>query len=227
MMEAVCITNNKKLFSNIKRHLKTAGIDCIGADSLEKLTAANKRSSLLVFIDTTKDHHKTINTLKKKSPVALYKVGLINKASIASKLMQNAGLEDVIHLPITKASIDLVLARKKTYDKLLKQITSLKKIARKNGNTDNSDIKKRKFIYGMPVKKIMEIKLAALIEHAVKNGNRSDLLEEIIHHVEKPLIATVLEKTGGNQLKAANILGLSRNTLRERIKRYNIKIKNT
>jgi two-component system nitrogen regulation response regulator GlnG len=35
--------------------------------------------------------------------------------------------------------------------------------------------------------------------------------------VERPLLKVVLEATGGNQLRAAAILGINRNTLRKKI----------
>lgn len=44
----------------------------------------------------------------------------------------------------------------------------------------------------------------------------------IIGGVEKPLLEIVLEKTEGNRTKAANILGINRNTLRKKIQDYNI-----
>lgn len=45
-----------------------------------------------------------------------------------------------------------------------------------------------------------------------------NLYEMIIRRVEEPLIETILEQTGGNLSKAAKILGLSRITLRKKIK---------
>ncbi|MDH5761680.1 MAG: Fis family transcriptional regulator [Nitrospinota bacterium] len=45
----------------------------------------------------------------------------------------------------------------------------------------------------------------------------------IIGGVEKPLLEIVLAETEGNQTKAANILGINRNTLRKKIQDYNIK----
>ena len=44
----------------------------------------------------------------------------------------------------------------------------------------------------------------------------------IVNAVESPLIRTVLEHTGGNQSRAAEILGITRTTLRNRIKRYQL-----
>lgn len=44
-----------------------------------------------------------------------------------------------------------------------------------------------------------------------------DVYEKILERVERPLFDLVLAKTGGNQLKAAEILGLHRNTLRKKL----------
>jgi len=46
--------------------------------------------------------------------------------------------------------------------------------------------------------------------------------EMLLNCVEKPLLEYVLEHTGGNQSKAAEILGLNRNTLRKKLKQHNI-----
>jgi two-component system nitrogen regulation response regulator GlnG len=50
----------------------------------------------------------------------------------------------------------------------------------------------------------------------------TDLHALIISQVEKPLIELTLEYTGGNQLKAAELLGINRNTLRKKITEFKI-----
>ncbi len=52
-----------------------------------------------------------------------------------------------------------------------------------------------------------------------------DLHEEVLKRVEKPLIELVLERTGGNQVRAARMLGIHRNTLQQKIKSLEIRVK--
>jgi len=53
----------------------------------------------------------------------------------------------------------------------------------------------------------------------------TDVYDRIIRLVEKPLIARMLAMTGGNQIKAAELLGLNRNTLRKKITELDIDVK--
>ena len=45
----------------------------------------------------------------------------------------------------------------------------------------------------------------------------------VVAEVEKPLLEAVLQRTGGNQLRAARILGINRNTLRKKLGQYGLK----
>ncbi len=52
----------------------------------------------------------------------------------------------------------------------------------------------------------------------------SELYLEVLHEVERPLILETLAVTRGNQLRAAHILGLNRNTLRKKIRELDIDV---
>ncbi len=74
-----------------------------------------------------------------------------------------------------------------------------------------------------------ELCLKEVVERVVRQyltdmgGTDPDNLHTlIVNAVEHPLIQTVLEHTGGNQSRAADILGITRTTLRNRIKRYQL-----
>jgi Fis family transcriptional regulator len=45
----------------------------------------------------------------------------------------------------------------------------------------------------------------------------------VITHVERALIASVMERAGGNQTQAADMLGMNRNTLRSKLSKYGIR----
>jgi two-component system nitrogen regulation response regulator GlnG len=50
------------------------------------------------------------------------------------------------------------------------------------------------------------------------------LYDRILEEVEAPLVNAVLAATRGNQIKAADLLGLNRNTLRKKIKDLDIRV---
>jgi two-component system nitrogen regulation response regulator GlnG len=77
-----------------------------------------------------------------------------------------------------------------------------------------------------------DLSLEALIEMKLRSslGNldkmeTGDLYSMILAEMERPLIRFVLEKTRGNQVKAADILGINRNTLRKKILDLGIEVK--
>jgi two-component system nitrogen regulation response regulator GlnG len=68
-----------------------------------------------------------------------------------------------------------------------------------------------------------------IIHHHLRNIVKSwshleegDLYQQVLEKVEKPLFELLMESVKGNQLKAARILGINRNTLRERLRKYGL-----
>jgi two-component system nitrogen regulation response regulator GlnG len=58
--------------------------------------------------------------------------------------------------------------------------------------------------------------LRAEIEKAIESGG-DDVYRHLLERVERPLIETALLRTDGNQIRAARLLGINRNTLRKKI----------
>ena len=50
----------------------------------------------------------------------------------------------------------------------------------------------------------------------------TDLHAMVLAEVEKPLLEATLQHSGFNQTKTAQILGISRSTLRKKLEQYNI-----
>ncbi len=53
-------------------------------------------------------------------------------------------------------------------------------------------------------------------------GIGGDLYDTVIGEVERPLLTKTLEFSKGNQKKAADVLGINRNTLRKKIQEFNL-----
>ena len=55
------------------------------------------------------------------------------------------------------------------------------------------------------------------------NGEKTtDVYDMVIAEVEKPLLEIVMRHVKSNQCKAAEILGINRNTLRKKLKTYKL-----
>ena len=70
----------------------------------------------------------------------------------------------------------------------------------------------------------VEEQLAAYFKAHGRELPAAGLYDRVIREVERPLIILTLQATRGNQIKAANVLGLNRNTLRKKIKTLDIPV---
>jgi two-component system nitrogen regulation response regulator GlnG len=71
------------------------------------------------------------------------------------------------------------------------------------------------------IREFLEGKLNGFLKKMTKVEN-SNLYGTIISEVEKALLNAVLKETSGNQVKAAKILGINRNTLNKKMKEYKL-----
>jgi two-component system nitrogen regulation response regulator GlnG len=69
-------------------------------------------------------------------------------------------------------------------------------------------------------------RLGEFVEDSLHAGS-DNLYEETLRRMEKLLLVRVLETTGGNQLQAAKILGITRGSLRTKLRDLGITIQRT
>ena len=70
----------------------------------------------------------------------------------------------------------------------------------------------------------METRLKGFMRN-IKRFEKFNLYEMVIPEVERALILMVMKETKDNQIKAAKLLGINRNTLRSKIRKLGINIK--
>jgi len=105
---------------------------------------------------------------------------------------------------------------------------ALAKMLKQEGYTLSSDTSQENVI--RVVKKDCIRDLAFIKDRVVELENslfiekRGVLYKSVLEAVEKPLLEQTLERCEGNQLKAARILGINRNTMRTKIKKLGIDV---
>lgn len=73
-------------------------------------------------------------------------------------------------------------------------------------------------------RKYLSAKLQTKAKDTVMSGKLQGTLKEITESIERQLVADALDKTKGNRTKAAEMLGLTRQGLMNKIARYNVKV---
>lgn len=71
------------------------------------------------------------------------------------------------------------------------------------------------------IEDVVELKISRFLDQ-LGTFYPENVHELIMSKVEKPLLIQILRRVGGNQVQAAKILGINRNTLRKKIKLYGI-----
>ncbi len=76
----------------------------------------------------------------------------------------------------------------------------------------------------MSLEDYVEWKMGDFVK-GMRNGSGRNLHPMLISAIERPLITRALQETRGNQIQAAELLGLNRNTLRKKIHELHIPLK--
>lgn len=86
-------------------------------------------------------------------------------------------------------------------------------------NIDDIDLITRLDKYS--IEDVVELKISRFLDQ-IGTFYPENVHELIMSKAEKPLLIQILRRVGGNQVQAAKILGINRNTLRKKIKLYGI-----
>jgi len=76
----------------------------------------------------------------------------------------------------------------------------------------------------LSLENFLEWKMGDFVK-GMRNGSGRNLHPMLIAAIERPLITRALQETKGNQIQAAELLGLNRNTLRKKIHDLHIPVK--
>ena len=157
-----------------------------------------RQSFPLIILETKKDYKKDLR-----------------------RLLSNGGGHDDCYLIIASSG-----KIKQTAERI-KEITAL--IQKTPHSSQNSS----KPLAAHSPKTKMSLSLGDLVEHKLRDFiqqmNRSgcrDLYPILLREIEPPLIRLTLAETHGNQIQAAQLLGINRNTLRKKIKDLKIPLGN-
>ncbi len=75
------------------------------------------------------------------------------------------------------------------------------------------------------LERLVKSKLKVFFDQQKKtNVELNGVYSFVLEQVEKPLIELALQASNGNQVRAANLLGINRNTLKKKIDTYDISV---
>jgi two-component system nitrogen regulation response regulator GlnG len=91
------------------------------------------------------------------------------------------------------------------------------------GSTSHAKPLQPKTVPNLALEEIMEYRLKDFVKQMKASGGRN-LHPMLLREIERPLITITLRETNGNQIQAAHLLGMNRNTLRKKIKELKIRV---
>ena len=92
------------------------------------------------------------------------------------------------------------------------------KVGKKKHNTQNETLVKAS---GRPLRDVTREALQTYFQNL--NGHKpGELYDLVLREIEQPLFMAVMDYTGGNQSRAADILGINRGTLRKKLRNHGL-----
>ncbi|MCI0468502.1 MAG: response regulator [Nitrospirae bacterium] len=202
----------------IRRLSKALGADGYSITPYSDIAAAMSSGSIgnIIFFDLSlaaRNAGEVVRLLKDAHPVS--SIIVITKKGGFDDAVETvqAGASDYLEKPIRIIEARIKIERAMSEMNLRRQLADI-------GNGDAVAASN-----GHSVADFLESKLDALLNKMARVEN-INLYDTVMAEVEKALFRIVLKKTNGNQLNAARILGVNRNTLNKKMRGYKALKKN-
>ena len=155
---------------------------------------------------------------------------------LATHFLKEFSKNDMEHKSLTKNSIELIKKKKwsgnvrefKNFIGRLSLVSNTNIISEKTTKYELSMIAPEEAdvntLEGSKISKSVELHLSHYFRSLGDSLPAPGLYQTVLKEVEVPLINMTLSLCNGNQIKAANLLGINRNTLRKKIKDYDLVI---
>ena len=133
-------------------------------------------------------------------------------------------LENIIQRSAVVAQGDVILA-KNLPQEILDEVGSNDPVEQETPDVADSEVKETELIGSAPAEN-------GATAPGANPGDMMDRLyqdirgkadKDILQEIEREIIKRALKETGGNQVKTAAILGITRSTLRKRIEQFSLK----
>jgi len=183
-----------------------------------------KKAYKLVFIDTSNfgmDMPETIDRISKlKEDIIVICIIPRSKGAVYTKLLDN-GVFDLLQKPLKAPAVEASVKRAIYVSKLhrkLRQHSNLKYSKHEDADQPLTDSE----IENLGLEELIKKKLSILFS---KHTHKviTNLYSLVMPLVEKSFIETALKLSNNNQVKASIMLGISRNTLKARMTRFEIR----
>lgn len=138
---------------------------------------------------------------------------------------RNNWIEEIadLHDPAIDSCVCIIAGSSKTLKENISRIGGISRLIfdkdQNAGSRSKKSTEKESSLVDLLEQKISEFVVK------MKSAGGKDLYPLLIREIERHLIRLILKEAGGNQVKAAKILGINRNTLRNKIKELKISLR--
>ncbi len=218
----VC-SNDSSIVNPILRMARKSRIYATSVGSANELLKNMKRKRFLaIFFDykeleNSREVFQKLNNINKETFIVL--IAPSKKYDEASDALEG-NIIGVLKRPLNNVEIKRIIDRLNCIKYVVRNVTrnmiEIGGTYRRDTHSDAGNIE------NISMEKLVEVKLRKVIEK-LNLDNLKGFYNIVMEEVEKPLFKVILESVNWNQIKAAKILGINRNTLSKKLRQYSIK----